>query len=264
MKTAVVALLLASGAARAQDFAPPAPGTYKLEHILSAPSGTVLDEQGKARPFSRFTTGKITVLSLVYTKCSDGTGCPLATHRMKELKERIDEHPELVADLRLVSLSFDPDRDTAEVMRAYRRAFFSGSGGAPWHFLTTRSRREIEPILRGFGQDVWMPRAGAGALSHVLKVFLIDPRGSVREIYSTSFLQTQVLLNDIQTLLLERGGEAQRAANHRATAGAARQPLPIAAYATTHADVLAAPPATSSAAPKITGPSIPPPNPARE
>ena len=119
--------------------------------------------------------------------------------------------------------------------------------------------------MRGLGQDVWTPRAGGGALSHVLKVFLIDRRGSVREIYSTSFLHTQVLLNDIKTLLLEDGDQpGSRRANQRATPGAARQPLPIAAYATTQAVVLEAPPATSSAAPKITGPSIPPPNPASE
>src|SRR3989475_3744675 len=55
-----------------------------------------------------------------------------------------------------------------------------------------------------------------------------------------------------------------RRANHRATTGAARQPQPIAAYAATHAAVLAAPPAASSAAPKITGPSMPPPKPASE
>jgi len=198
-----LALLLASAAALAQDFAPPAPGTYKLQHIISAPAGTVLDAQGKARPFSQFTTGKVTVLSLIYTKCTDGMGCPLATHRMKELKERIDEQPGLVPELRFVSLSFDPDHDTPAVMRAYRRGFVSGGGGVPWHFLTTRSRSETEPLLRGLGQDVWMPSAGTGSLSHVLKVFLIDRRGSVREIYSTSFLQTQVLLNDIKTLLLE-------------------------------------------------------------
>jgi len=39
----------------------------------------------------------------------------------------------------------------------------------------------------------------------VLKVFLIDPRGSIREIYSTSFLSPQVVLNDIRTLLIEQG-----------------------------------------------------------
>jgi protein SCO1 len=198
-------VMLLASAAVAEDFAPPAPGTYKLQHILSAPAGTVLDARGNERAFSRFTTGKITVLSLIYTKCSDGLGCPLATHRMKELKERLDQRPELSSQLRLVSLSFDPDHDTPEVMRRYRRGFVSGPAGVPWHFLTTRSRTDVEPLVRGLGQDVWMPRTGPGPLSHVLKVFLIDRSGSVREIYSTSFLHTQILINDITTLLLEQG-----------------------------------------------------------
>jgi hypothetical protein len=37
----------------------------------------------------------------------------------------------------------------------------------------------------------------------VLKVFLVDRRGWVREIYTTSFLQPQMVLNDIETLLGE-------------------------------------------------------------
>ena len=41
-------------------------------------------------------------------------------------------------------------------------------------------------------------------LSHVLKVFLIDPRGDVREIYSSAFLHPQTVMNDITTLLMER------------------------------------------------------------
>jgi len=36
-------------------------------------------------------------------------------------------------------------------------------------------------------------------------VFLIDRRVSIREIYSTSFLLPQVVLNDIRTLLIEQG-----------------------------------------------------------
>jgi hypothetical protein len=40
-------------------------------------------------------------------------------------------------------------------------------------------------------------------LSHVLKVFLIDPAGDVREIYTSQFLHPRSVLNDIETLLLE-------------------------------------------------------------
>lgn len=40
-------------------------------------------------------------------------------------------------------------------------------------------------------------------LAHVLKVFLIDRSGFVREIYSSTFLHPQTVLNDIETLLIE-------------------------------------------------------------
>ena len=202
-------LLLAPSGARPQelDFAPPAPGSYQLQHILRAPEGTVLDRDGEAKRLSRFTTGRITVLSLIYTRCGDGQGCPLATYLLKSLKGRIDQRRGWSESLRLVSLSFDPDHDTPAVMRAYARGYAPDGGGLPWHFLTTRSRRDLRPLLDGLAQDVWAPAdrssAAAGALPHVLKVFLIDRRGWVREIYTTSFLQPQMVLNDIETLLGE-------------------------------------------------------------
>lgn len=214
-------LLLASAGARAQDaapreeldFVPPPPGTYNLQHIIAAPRGTVLDVQGRPSPLSRFTTGKVTVLSFIYTRCGDGTGCPLASHLLQRLKASADRDPEVSRAVRFVSLSFDPDNDTPEAMRAYGGGYVTDDTGLPWHFLTTRSRSALRPLLQGFGQDVWTTRdsssAEAGALSHVLKVFLIDRHGSVREIYSTSFLRTQIVLNDIKTLLLEENSNAR-------------------------------------------------------
>ena len=204
-------LLLARPDARAQElgFVPPAPGTYKLQHILRAPEGTVLDCEGAAQRFSRFTTGRITVLSLIYTRCGDGRGCPLASYMLKSLKARIDKRGGWSDLLRFVSLSFDPDHDTPAVMRAYGSGYAPDRIGLPWHFLTTRSHRELRLLLDGFGQDVWMPAdpsaPATGPLPHVLKIFLIDRHGSIREIYTTSFLQPQMVLNDIETLLLEDG-----------------------------------------------------------
>ncbi len=82
------------------------------------------------------------------------------------------------------------------------------SGGLRWYFLTTRSARELMPLVEGFGQDVRVTydRSSGRArreLSHVLKVFLIDRAGDVREIYSSQFLHPQTVLNDIETLLME-------------------------------------------------------------
>jgi hypothetical protein len=44
---------------------------------------------------------------------------------------------------------------------------------------------------------------GRSELSHVLKVFLIDRAGDIREIYTSNFLHPQMVLNDVQTLLAE-------------------------------------------------------------
>ena len=42
-----------------------------------------------------------------------------------------------------------------------------------------------------------------GPFAHVLKVFLLDERAIVREIYTTAYLFPEVIMNDIKTLRLE-------------------------------------------------------------
>jgi cytochrome oxidase Cu insertion factor (SCO1/SenC/PrrC family) len=125
------------------------------------------------------------------------------------LKEAIAAAPALHGKVRFVTLSFDPARDTPEVMAHYAgsRAHDAGDG-LRWYFLTTRSARELLPLVEGFGQDVEVTLDRSSGkprrvLSHVLKVFLIDTAGDVREIYSSTFLHPQTVLNDIRTLLLE-------------------------------------------------------------
>ena len=197
------------GAATEPGFVPPPAGSYRLAHIMPAPDGTVLDTDDQTKPLARFTTGKVTVLSFMYTSCSDVWGCPFAYQVMQELKKSLDRETALLPHLRFVSLSFDPDHDTPEAMRLYGGSYLADKGGLPWYFLTTPSPKELRPLLEGFGQDlsVVLDENGksTGSLSHVLKVFLIDRRGSIREIYSTSFLLPQVVLNDIRTLLIEQG-----------------------------------------------------------
>lgn len=194
---------------RDNDFALPAPGTYPLQHIMHAPDGIVLDTDDEPKPLTQFTTGKVTVLSFIYTSCSDAWGCPLAYEVMEGLKKSLDLEAALLPHLRFVSLSFDPEHDTPETMRMYGGSHRADKAGLPWYFLTTPSPLALRPLLSGFGQDLSIvvdeEGKSTGSLSHVLKVFLIDRNASVREIYSTSFLVPQVLLNDIKTLLIEQG-----------------------------------------------------------
>ncbi len=193
----------------ALDYEPPAPGTYTLHRIMAAPDGEVLGLDGRPQRLARFTRERITLLGFIYTTCVDPDGCPLASRVFDSLRKTVGAAPGLRDQVRLVTLSFDPERDTPAAMRAYagRRATERGMG-VPWHFLTTRSSRALAPLVEGFGQDVRYTRGPASGrspreVSHVLKVFLIDRDGFVREIYSSTFLHPRTVLNDIETLLME-------------------------------------------------------------
>ena len=183
------------------QFVPPPPGSYQLRRIMAAPEGRVLDVHGRAARLSQYLHDRITLLGFIYTTCADPDGCPLAYRVFDALKEAIAATPRLQGQVRLVTLSFDPARDTPEVMRRYAGSrLVESDAGLRWYFLTTRSAKELHPLVEGFGQEV--TRSGR-ELSHVLKVFLIDRRGDIREIYSSNFLHPQSVLNDIETLLLE-------------------------------------------------------------
>lgn len=212
LTAALVLPVFASAAARAAPaLALPAPGTYTLHRIMKAPDGVVLDSDGSVHRLAEFTTGKVTLFSFIYTYCTDARGCPLAYETLHALKKTLARDKATRDRVRFVSMSFDPRHDTPPAMRSYGGQDARDRDGLRWHFLTTRNGAELAPMLDGFGQDVSVAREQAPGqrvptLSHLLKVYLVDGGGQVREIYSTSFLHQTVLLNDIKTLLMEAPG----------------------------------------------------------
>jgi cytochrome oxidase Cu insertion factor (SCO1/SenC/PrrC family) len=126
---------------------------------------------------------------------------------LSALRERVLARPGLAATVRFVNVSLDPSTDTPATLREYA-ARFGTDPRFEWRFLTTRSVSELLPVLDDFGQDVSVETDEHGhalrALHHMLKVFLIDAQGTVREIYSLAYLQPDVMFNDIRTLAMER------------------------------------------------------------
>ncbi len=200
------ALAQSAATAPVQDFVAPAAGSYALPPIQEAADGWVLEDNWLPRRLSGYTHGALTLLSFVYTYCTDPIGCPLAYATFDTVKRRVLVDPALRGQVRLVSLSFDPANDTPEAMRMYGGEH-ARSKALPWHFLTTYSTRFLKPILDDFGQDVEIELDAQGnptrARTHMLKVFLLDREGQVREIYSTAFLHPDVILNDMKTLAME-------------------------------------------------------------
>ena len=183
----------------------PAPGTYRLPPIMSAVDGRVLREDATPAHLFDLMGDRFVLLSFVYTKCTDVNGCPLAKAVFHLVRSRLEEHPALASVTRLISMSFDPENDTPETMRAYRPKVDDGS--VEWRFLTTRDRADLQPILDGYGQytlrEYDHDGVYTGEFAHLLRVFLIDRERRVRNIYSSGFLHPDILLNDLETLRLE-------------------------------------------------------------
>jgi protein SCO1/2 len=193
-----------------KEFVPPQPGSYELFNIMKAPDGRVLDIEGRHRQLAEFTGGKITLLSFIYSHCADPDGCPYAYVIFHNLKNRLEREARFRDKVRLVSLSFDPKRDTPEMLKLYAGDNARSKLGVEWEFLTTASFNDLIPILDDYGQDVSLnldpvTQKPLGTLSHVLKVFLIDQNHVVREIYTTAYLKPDIVYNDIVTLLMEHG-----------------------------------------------------------
>jgi protein SCO1 len=191
---------------RDYDYEPPVPGSYSLPVVKVAGDGAIFDSNGKSLNLSDLTHGRITVLSFIYTRCAAMKACPYAAGVLNQLHLLSVDDATLAKNMRLVSMSFDPDYDTPQRLAAYSEKFLEEKSGCEWRFATAKSTAELESILAAYGQAV-DKRANAsdpqGPLYHILRVFLIDRKGRIRNIYSSGTLDPRLVLADVKTLLLE-------------------------------------------------------------
>jgi cytochrome oxidase Cu insertion factor (SCO1/SenC/PrrC family) len=193
---------------------PPPPGSYTLDHIQRVPAGIVLEGTRFPRALSRYTTGTITLLAFFYSYCADPNGCPIAWDAFEKMREEIIARAELHGRVRLVFISLDPAHDTPGMLMGFARRYEANASIVPWHFLTTYSNSFLKPVLRDMGEEISIDReassGGGVVVNHLPKVFLIDKRGFVREIYSNQSLDPAMILGDIETLLLEESNTGGR------------------------------------------------------
>ena len=188
------------------DYDPPVPGSYALPVVKAAADGAVLDSNGESVNLRDLTHGRVTILSFIYTRCAAGKACPYATGVLNQLHERSVADQSLAKKMRLVSMSFDPEYDTPQRLAAYAEAIREEKAGCDWRFVTAKSRAELESILVAYGQTVDKrpnPTDPQGPLYHILRVYLIDREGRIRNIYSSGTLDLRLVLADVKTLVLE-------------------------------------------------------------
>lgn len=187
------------------DYDVPEPGTYTLPVLKPAADGSVLGSDGKPVRLHELLDGRITILSFIYTRCTDPRACLRASGVLKQLQQLTLAAPAVATNVLLLTLSFDPTHDTPEVMSRYGSVFNRKQGGADWLFLTTENRDQLAPLLDRYGQQVDRAKPGSakGPYNHPLRVYLIDGKKRIRNIYSYGLLDPRLVMTDVRTLLME-------------------------------------------------------------
>lgn len=174
----------------------PAASSPGLPVIQKAASFSLVDQDGKPLRLAEIKE-KVLLVGFIFTTCS-GT-CPATTHRMAFIHKELDRRGLLKPGaVRLLSISLDPVRDTPAVLRGYMRLYdIEGPG---WSFLTGPPA-DVARVVAGWG--MWARPAANGQLDHPSRVFLVDGRRQVREIYNLDFLRVPWVVDDVESLLNE-------------------------------------------------------------
>jgi protein SCO1/2 len=117
--------------------------------------------------------GKIWVADFIYTHCPGP--CPRMSSQMRRVQTAVTEIP----DVRLVSFSVDPERDTPSVLAEYAGRYQAQPGR--WFFLTG-DRNTLDSLDR----RAFMLGNVDGSMQHSTRFVLIDRHGSIRGYYATS------------------------------------------------------------------------------
>jgi protein SCO1 len=159
-------LNLSGGAARLG----PAPRLLKVGETV--PDFAMTTQEGEPLKLSDL-RGKVVALTFIYTRCPLPDFCPLMDRKFAELADRIGAVAGRAEHVRLLSVSFDPEHDTPEVLRKHAE----GLGARPplWRFAVA-SHEELGKVAAPLGLTYG---PAAGEIIHNLSTAVIDPQGKL-------------------------------------------------------------------------------------
>ncbi|MFD0881991.1 SCO family protein [Variovorax dokdonensis] len=149
------------------------------------------DADGKTRTLADF-KGKVVVLFFGYAQCPDV--CPTTMTEMTEVKKALGADGD---KLQVVFVTVDPERDTAEVMKAYMGAF------DPTFIALIPTPQELVAVAKDFKvyyKKVDGKTPTSYSMDHSAAQYMYDPQGRLR-LYVRYGSPVADIAADIKTLL---------------------------------------------------------------
>lgn len=170
-----------------------------LPRLGPAPTLRLTDQLGQPVTHAAM-VGRIVVFDFIATR--EKGLAPVMTAQMRRLAASLRREGWLGASVRLVTITFDPERDTPQALRAYAAEQRAEPG--EWLFLTGEPHAIREVIGGGFGVYYrQVPGQAGDVFSFTSRFVLVDAQGTMRAEYRGPTLDTLRVMDDIRRLRRE-------------------------------------------------------------
>jgi protein SCO1/2 len=137
------------------------------------------NELGQPVSFSDF-RGQAVALTFFFTRCPVPDFCPRLSRNFQEAESKLGAMENAPTNWHLISVSFDPGRDTPDVLKAYAQTYHYQP--EHWSFLTGPSDR-ISQLARVCGVQV---EQNNGLFNHNFRTIIIDASNHLQMVFPTS------------------------------------------------------------------------------
>jgi len=137
------------------------------------------NELGQPVSFSDF-RGQAIALTFFFTRCPVPDFCPRLSRNFQQVERKLGAMPNAPTNWHLISVSFDPTRDTPEVLKAYAARYQYRPDH--WTFLTGPSDR-IAQLAHACGVEF---QQDGGGFTHNFRTIIIDASNHLQMVFPTT------------------------------------------------------------------------------
>jgi protein SCO1/2 len=171
----------------------PAPGD-------AVPDFKLKNQDGRTIHLNQF-RGKELLITFIYTRCPLPNFCPLVTHNFAVIEKRLAADPSLKGKTHLLSVSFDPEHDTPERLKAYGQQYIGSDDKAAfvnWDFAVA-DNAVLKEMAKFF--DVGISNEPDQTITHTLSTTLVGRDGKVVKFYPGNEWTPEQVLGDVKQSL---------------------------------------------------------------
>ena len=174
------------------------PSSKLLKIGEAFPDFDLLDENGAAVQLSDY-RGEVVALTFIFTRCPVPDYCPAMMRNFKVVEKLMEADESRLKNYKLLTVSFDSEFDTPEVMKTYGQQF--GHDSNNWNLLSSPNQDQVRSIGESVG--LMFGKSNDAIYSHNLRTVVLDREGKITKIFTDENWNPEDLVEEIKNAAIE-------------------------------------------------------------